>query len=78
MSPFMWVKPLANTDFYQEHILHLAMHNPQGMLYFNRKFARFVAVMSACVMWCVVCLLCVFVRVCVCVCVCLYIRSLCT
>ena len=29
----MWAKPMANTDYYQEHILHLAMHNPPSMLY---------------------------------------------
>eukprot|EP00036_Acanthoecidae_sp_10tr_P012438 CAMPEP_0206285454 /NCGR_PEP_ID=MMETSP0106_2-20121207/106_1 /ASSEMBLY_ACC=CAM_ASM_000206 /TAXON_ID=81532 /ORGANISM="Acanthoeca-like sp., Strain 10tr" /LENGTH=553 /DNA_ID=CAMNT_0053715971 /DNA_START=62 /DNA_END=1723 /DNA_ORIENTATION=+ len=40
MSPFQWLKPLANTDFYQEHILHLAMHNPQNMLYFNPCWAK--------------------------------------
>lgn len=39
MSPFMWAKPMANTDYYQEHILHLAMHNPPSMLYFNPCWA---------------------------------------
>eukprot|EP00035_Acanthoeca_spectabilis_P008073 m.148091 g.148091 ORF g.148091 m.148091 type:complete len:205 (+) comp14202_c0_seq4:934-1548(+) len=40
MSPLTWLKPLANTDFYQEHLLHLAMHNPQNMLYFNPCWAK--------------------------------------
>ena len=39
MSPFQWVKPMANTDYYQEHILHLAMHNPPSFLYFNPCWA---------------------------------------
>ena len=39
MSPFNWVKPMANTDYYQEHILHLAMHNPPSFLYFNPCWA---------------------------------------
>eukprot|EP00041_Stephanoeca_diplocostata_P042064 m.10051 g.10051 ORF g.10051 m.10051 type:complete len:554 (-) comp7180_c0_seq1:309-1970(-) len=40
MAPLTWLKPLANTEFYQEHILHLAMHNPPSMLYFNPCWAK--------------------------------------